>query len=259
MEIIEPGEVNRMHVRSWLASMMEEEYQPASVHRKLSALHSYYRFLVKNGLAETNPVKGLVKPKIPKRLPVYVEEKPALRMYELAGEEGSNLAATRDQLIVALFYETGVRLSELIGLEDKAIDSHLLQLRILGKRNKVRFVPVSSSLMVEIQRFQKLKVEAGFGNQAGTLLVSDSGKKLSRTFVYLRVKNYLSQVSTLKKRSPHVLRHTFATHMLNNGADLNVIKEVLGHSSLAATQVYTHNSVEKLKRIHSGLHPRNKK
>jgi len=257
-EVDDPSEITRPMVRSWLASLVEEKYSPASVHRKLSSLNAWFRFLSKSGVVASNPVKGLAKPKIPGRLPTFVEEKPAMRLYDLnAGK--SEFAVIRNHLMVTLFYETGIRLSELIELGEKDIDSYLQQIKVTGKRNKVRLVPISGDLVREIERFRQFKKDGQMGDDVPFLLVSDRGKKLSRSFVYLTIKKYLSQVTTLKKRSPHVLRHTFATHLLNNGADLNVIKEILGHSSLAATQVYTHNSVEKLKKIHSGLHPRNKK
>jgi len=243
-------------VRTWLAELMSESYQASSVHRKLSSLQAYYRFLLREGRMQVSPVKGISKPKLPKRLPTFVDEKSALQLYEI--EKDKDFFSVRDGLIVTLCYETGIRLSELMNLRDHDIDFSLHQIKVLGKRNKMRIVPVSNEFLNRSKKYmQQRKEEFGLIHD-DYFFVSDKGKKIAKSFVYQRVKHYLSSVTTIKKKSPHVLRHTFATHMLNNGADLNVIKEILGHTSLAATQVYTHNSIEKLKGIHSVMHPRNK-
>ncbi|MBX7052485.1 MAG: tyrosine-type recombinase/integrase [Flavobacteriales bacterium] len=264
-DIHHPEEVTQQVVRSWMASLMDEAYAATSVHRKLSSVQAFCRFLMKTGVIRHNPARGIPKPKIPKRLPVFVDETGAKALYNKdiyqAKEDHHTpkeiFSAIRDQLIVTLLYETGIRQAELLGLKDKDIDEYIGQIKVTGKRNKMRYVPAGVELLDRIRQYQTERNRCFEQNPEGYLFINDTGKKISKTFVYLKVKNYLSQVSTIQRKSPHVLRHTFATHMLNNGADLNVIKEVLGHSSLAATQVYTHNSIEKLKGIHKKMHPRN--
>lgn len=263
-EIESHNQITQSVVRSWLASLMDEEYAVASVHRKLSSVNAYFRFLQKIGEAETNPARNIPKPKLPKRLPHFVDEKAASDFYnpntydKVKGQkkEPTPFEKQRDKVLMTLLYETGIRRAELIGLRDEDVDFYLHQIKVTGKRNKMRYVPVGKAMCEEIMAYLELRNKE-FERKTDSLLVTDQGKKISNSFVYSKVKGYLSQTSTLKKKSPHVLRHTFATHMLNNGADLNVIKEILGHSSLAATQVYTHNNIEKLKSIHQKMHPRN--
>jgi integrase/recombinase XerC len=265
-EIHTPTEISQQVVRSWMASLMEEQYEASSVHRKLSSVQAWCRFLMKTGILTHNPARGIPKPKIAKRLPVFVDEKGAKSLYnkDIYQKNPENpsekeiFSAQRDQLIVTLLYETGIRQAELLGLKDRDVDDSIGQIKVTGKRNKMRYVPIGREMLERIGQYQSMQeIVVLIENKKNKLLVNDHGKKISKTFVYVKVKNYLSQVSTIQRKSPHVLRHTFATHMLNNGADLNVIKEVLGHSSLAATQVYTHNSIEKLKGIHQKMHPRN--
>jgi integrase/recombinase XerC len=259
-----PTEITSPVVRSWMAQLMEEDYSAASVHRKLSAVNALMRFLMKEGEIAANPARNIPKPKRPSRLPVFVEERGAQALYHIAdseqflrSEDAYPFSLKRDELIVTLLYETGIRQAELLGLRDADVDHSLKQIKVLGKRNKMRYVPLGEQMMKRMKEYTELR-NRQFGQQAfESLLVSDLGKKVTKSLVYLKVKFYLSQVTTIQRKSPHVLRHTFATHMLNNGAELNVIKEILGHSSLAATQVYTHNSIEKLKSIHSRMHPRN--
>ncbi len=263
-EIEAYSEVTHSVVRSWLASLMDEKYAVASVHRKLSSVNAYFRFLQKIEEVESNPARNIPKPKLPKRLPYFVDEKGSEKLYaaKLYTEEQANgkipspFEAQRDKVLMTILYETGIRRAELIGLRDQDVDFYLNQIKVTGKRNKMRYVPVGKDMASEIKTYMELR-DKEVERKTDSLLVTDQGKKISNSFVYSKVKQYLSQTSTLKKKSPHVLRHTFATHMLNNGADLNVIKEILGHSSLAATQVYTHNNIEKLKSIHQKMHPRN--
>lgn len=251
------AEVNTAMVRTWLASLMEAQYAVTSVHRKLSAVRAFFRFMQRTGATAANPVKGITKPKKPKRLPVFVDEKATTALYNM--QEGAAWEDVRNRLMVKLFYETGIRLSELMGIHDGDIDHFRGQIKVLGKRNKMRMVPVSTDMLHQLNHYKTLR-EAEFGKiNDGHFFVGKDGKKITKNVVYQTVKAYLSTVTTLQKKSPHVLRHTFATHMLNNGADLNVIKEILGHSSLAATQVYTHNSIEKLRSIHATMHPRENK
>ncbi len=243
-------------VRSWIAELMEAKYEASSVHRKLSSLRAWFRFLLKTGKTTNNPARGIPKPKQPKRLPVFVEENAAKKIYSRRIDP-TNLAQLREQLILKLLYETGLRQSELLGILDEDIDPIIGQVKVLGKRNKTRYVPLGRLLLNEVASYQALRRQQFPQSETSHLLITDKGKKITKSFLYLTVKNYLSQITTISRKSPHVLRHTFATHMLNNGADLNVIKEILGHSSLAATQVYTHNSIEKLKGVHQRMHPRN--
>ncbi len=263
-EITSPVEVSHQVVRSWLASLMEGAYHPSSVHRKLSAVNAWMRFLMKEGILSSNPARNIPKPKKPARLPLFVEEKGAQALYHIASSEqftrpadADHFLLKRDELIVTLLYETGIRQSELLGLKDNDVDRYLGQIKVLGKRNKTRYVPLGKDMMGKIESYISLRNDRFKQSAFESLIVTDKGKKVTKSLVYLKVKFYLSQVTTIQRKSPHVLRHTFATHMLNNGAELNVIKEILGHSSLAATQVYTHNSIEKLKSIHSRMHPRN--
>jgi integrase/recombinase XerC len=257
-------EVSHQVVRSWLASLMENDYHPSSVHRKLSAVNAFMRFQMKEGILTANPARNIPKPKKPARLPLFVEEKGAQALYHIESSEqfvrpadADIFLLKRDELIVTLLYETGIRQSELLGLKDSDVDRSIGQIKVLGKRNKTRYVPLGKAMMGKIEAYIKHRNDRFRQTSFESLIVTDKGKKVTKSLVYLKVKFYLSQVTTIQRKSPHVLRHTFATHMLNNGAELNVIKEILGHSSLAATQVYTHNSIEKLKSIHSRMHPRN--
>lgn len=256
-ELTDETQVVSTIVRSWMAYLMEEGYNPTSVHRKISSINAYYRFLQKQGQITTNPARGISKPKKAKRLPHFVEETAMEKLY-VGSNDLTDFPSVRNNLMIHLFYETGIRLSELMQLTDRDVDNSIGQIKVLGKRNKMRYVPVGKETIEKIRHYMQLRGKLGLDSESGMLIVSDRGEKISKTFVYRTVKSYLSTVTTQTKRSPHVLRHTFATHMLNNGADLNVIKEILGHSSLAATQVYTHNSIEKLKGIHTRMHPRHK-
>jgi integrase/recombinase XerC len=254
-------DVTQSVVRSWTARLMEDNYESSSVHRKVAAVNAWFKYLKKMGMVEVNPARGIPKPKKPGRLPTFVDETAANNLYRITAENTAEsqdtFAAMLDELIMLLLYETGMRRAELLGLKDSDVDFGLGQIKVLGKRNKMRYIPVSRQMLTRIEAYMDIRNSKNFERTSGHLLIGIKGKKITKTFVYLKVKTYLSQITTIKRKSPHVLRHTFATHMLNNGADLNVIKEILGHSSLAATQVYTHNSIEKLKSIHAKMHPRN--
>jgi integrase/recombinase XerC len=192
-------------------------------------------------------------PKTPKRLPVFVDEHQMEDLFsQVAFGEGFN--GTRDRLILDLLYQTGIRRSELTHLQDKDIDLFNSTIKVLGKRNKERIIPISISLKRNLESYLKVKQELNLPNMM--LLVSENGKALNENAVYRSVKKYLSQVTTIQKKSPHVLRHTFATHLLNNGADINAVKDLLGHANLSATQIYTHNTIEKLKNSYKQAHPR---
>ncbi len=240
-------------IRSWLVWLMEHKITPRSVNRKLTTLKSFYRFLIREGIVDENPMRKIISPKTSKRLPVFVErDKMDLLLDKI--EFGTDFEGRRDRLILEMFYSTGMRLSELVNLSDTDIDFHNGNIKVLGKRNKERLIPFCKKLEVLIRDYIVVKEET-FG-QVPDLFVNHKGKKIYPKLVYLIVKRYLGEVTTLVKKSPHILRHTFATHLLNNGAELNAIKELLGHANLSATQVYTHNTIEKLKTIYKQAHPK---
>ena len=242
-------------IRSWLLSLIEAQLSSKSVNRKISTLRTLYKFLRKfHGLKE-DPTENIIAPKIGKQIPQFVKEEEMKKLLEQI-EFKEDFSGVRDKLIIELFYQTGIRTSELLTLKEKSVDFSTKSIRVLGKRNKERDIPLSSKLLNLIDEYLVKKRET-FKEQNPYLIVLDSGKNLYRKFAYTKVKYYLTQVSSLKKKSPHILRHTFATHMLKNGADLNAIKELLGHASLAATQVYAHNTLEQLKEVHKMAHPRN--
>ena len=249
-----PGQISHFQVRSWLAGLKEQKQKARSINRKISSLSSYYRFLLKNGLVEKNPVRQLHAQRLPERLPVYLKEcETEFMLNELQFGEG--FKGTTDRLVCELLYLTGMRRNELLQLKEKDIEWSLHQLRILGKGNKERLVPVGTVLLDAIREYiaEKQKLPQYDDNY---LLNLENGKPLYAGYIYRVVKQYLSATTTMHKKSPHVLRHTFATHLLNNGANIQAIKDLLGHSSLAATQIYTHNNIEKLKEIHKLNHPR---
>lgn len=242
---------NHRVVRSWFAQMIEDGFKPRTIHRKSSSLKSFYKFLMVRGLLEKSPMDLVPLPKMDKKLPKFVEEKSLdVLLNEL--EFPDNFEGKRDKLILDLFYQTGIRQSELIGLALNDVDFTQQQIKVLGKRNKERIIPVSPNLLETISEYVSYRKTHSVVN----LLLTSGGKKLYPKLVYNIVNKYLSKVTTLSQRSPHVLRHSFATHMLNNGAELNSIKELLGHVNLSATQVYTHNSMEKIKSIYKQAHPR---
>ena len=253
-EIGDIASVSSTHVRSWISELMIQEISERSIHLKLSALNAWFRFLLKRKEISVNPAKGVTKPKRPSRLPETLQEQQGLDLYRL---EDSEISSEKENaLLIQLFYETGIRLSEMMGLKHRDIDFGIGQIKVLGKRNKVRYVPVNEAMMQKLKQHIR---DSRSSTAESALFQNEKGQALSRSSFYRRVKSSLSLVTTQKKKSPHVLRHSFATHMLNNGADLNHIKEILGHANLAATQVYTHLSTDRLKRIHAHLHPRENK
>lgn len=239
-----------------MVALMDEENEAKTINRKISSLRSFYKFLQRNELIKANPMTQVRAPKIPKRLPVVITEQKMDTLLDGGFDFIDGFSGLRDRLIIELLYGTGIRLAELVGLKDSDVDVYEQQIRVLGKRNKQRIIPVHSSLAKLIEDYKIQKLSQNFDNKSKTLIVTDNGKDVYPKFVYRTVKTVLSTVSTHDKRSPHILRHSFATSLLNRGADLNAIKELLGHSSLAATQVYTHNSVEKLKAIYKQAHPK---
>ena len=243
--------VSHRVVRSWFAQMIEEGFKPRTIHRKSSSLKSFFKFLMIQGLLEKSPMDLVPLPKIDKKLPKFVEEK-SLKVLLDELDFPHDFEGKRDKLIIDLFYQTGIRQSELIGLTVNDVDFTQQQIKVLGKRNKERIIPVSSNLLETISEYLSYRK----ARSVASLLLTSAGKKLYPKLVYKIVNKYLSMVTTLSQCSPHVLRHSFATHMLNNGAELNSIKELLGHVNLSATQVYTHNSMEKIKTIYKQAHPR---
>ncbi len=252
--IISYGEVTFDMIRSWLASLIDSGLASRTVNRKLSSLKAYFRYLLKEELIAVNPVSKATSLSIPSRLPVYASVSEMETMLHLSEKENS-FGLKRDLLIIEILYSTGIRLAELIGLKINDLDRSALTIKVTGKRNKQRIIPVSEELIVLIDEYLKSRSEIARPG-VSEIIVTDQGKKAYPVFIYRKVKHYLSLAGVRGVKSPHVLRHTFATHMLNEGADLNAIKELLGHSSLAATQVYTHNSIEKLKSIYKLAHPR---
>ena len=296
-------------IRSYVVDLMEQKFSSSSVHRKISSLKSFYKYAQKNNLIELNPTLRVPLPKMSKRLPVYVEES---GMEKIGRQEvdADDFTAYRNYLIVEMFYGTGMRLAELIGMKDKDVDTRMMRVKVLGKRNKERIIPIASALVPEIEHYRLLRSrcldagcsgivgafsgDAGLKEDAGRMgdagrisekngrslekagmlsgggdmpsdtshdrdlnfFVTEKGLPMPRTTVYYIVKQCLHLYTNLSKCSPHVLRHTFATHLLNQGADMNSVKELLGHSSLASTQIYTHNTIEKLKKSYASAHPR---
>ena len=242
-------------IRSWMVEMMQEKITPRSINRKISTLKSFYKLMMRRGEVKKNPLAKVQTPKTSKRLPVFVEQTGIDQLLNnvtfAEGYEGA-----LDRLIIELLYGTGMRRSELLNLKESDVDSYNSQIKVLGKGNKERLIPLHPQLLASIKKFIETKRSEIEVQEGSYLLVTTKGKKLSAPIVYNCVKKHLSLVTTIDKRSPHVMRHTFATHLLNNGADINAVKELLGHSSLAATQVYTHNTIEKLKAVYAKAHPK---
>ncbi|MBI2270857.1 MAG: tyrosine-type recombinase/integrase [Bacteroidetes bacterium] len=246
--------VNHLLIRSWVVSQMEQKISARTINHKITALKTFYKYLLRQGVVTENPMPKIQTPKIAKRLTVFVEKDNMDKLLDNV-DFGDDFAGIRNQLMIELFYATGIRLAELVGLKQQNVDMYNCTIKVLGKRNKERVIPFADSLKPRIKKYLAQKAKINNINEEH-FFVTEKGNKLYEKLVYRVVNNYLSMVTTIEKRSPHVLRHTFATHMLNNGADLNAIKELLGHSSLAATQVYTHNTVEKLKAVHKQAHPK---
>lgn len=243
--------IDLIHARSYMVDLIENNLARSTVARKISAIKSFFKFLLKKGVVTNSPVHLLEIPKLTKRLPVFVKEDDISKLFSNDNFNNS-IEGLRDQLIMTLFYQTGIRLSELINIKERDVGDN--EIRVTGKRNKQRLIPLTPNLLKLITFYREEKNRL-FGSHS-YLILTDKGNKLYEKFVYRKVNNYLSLVSSKQKKSPHILRHTFATHMLNNGADLNAIKELLGHENLAATQIYTHNTFQKLKSIHQQSHPR---
>ena len=244
-----PKNVTFKIVRNWISYLLESGLKPRSVNRKISSLKSYFKFLVISNYSNSNPTLKITSPKTSKRLPVFIEKEKINSLLD-AKFFDDNFIGYRDRLIIELFYFTGIRLSELLNISIKDVDFNNSQIKVLGKRNKERLIPLTYTLILELKNYINKH------NLNSYLFVDENNNKLYSKKVYRIVNKYISKVSSLKKKSPHILRHSFATHMLNNGADINAIKEILGHSNLSATQIYTHNSIKKLKNVHKQAHPK---
>lgn len=249
-------DVTHQHVRTWIVSLMDDGIEARTINRKISSLRSFYKFLQSEDLIGNSPMIYVRAPKIPKRLPIVITEQKMDILLDAQDVFSNDFHGIRDRLIIELLYGTGIRLSELVNLADNDINVYEQQIKVLGKRNKERIIPISKPLAKLVGDYQLQKLNQNFDNKSSALIVTNQGNKVYAKFIYRTVNLVLSFISTHDKKSPHILRHSFATSLLNRGADLNAIKELLGHSSLAATQVYTHNSVEKLKSIYKQAHPK---
>ena len=246
--------VSHIQVRSWLAAFREQGITARSINRKISTLKSFFKFLLKKGVIQTSPMTKIISPKNSKRLPAFVNEKNMEHLMNVV-EFSHDFKGLTDRLIIELFYQTGMRRAELLGL--KLLDVSISQrtVKVLGKGNKERILPLQIELIQLIENYIQER-NSHIREPHPFLLIRENGKPLYPKYIDLVVRTYLSMSTTLEKRSPHVLRHTFATHLLNQGADLNAVKELLGHANLTATQIYTHNTIDKLKEIHKKAHPK---
>ncbi|WP_370580035.1 tyrosine-type recombinase/integrase [Mucilaginibacter sp. FT3.2] len=254
--ITHPDQISYHHIRNWMVEMIDHKLTARSVNRKMATLRKYFKFLLQEGVIAQNPASRIRSQKIPKQLPVVVEGENLSKMLDSENIFSDDFSGIRDKLVIEMLFGTGMRLSELLGLKDSDINDYEGTVKVLGKRNKERIIPINTELRILLGRYLELKKNQNFDNNLVTLIVTSKGATAYPKLIYLIVQKYLSNISTQSKRSPHVLRHTFATSLLNNGADLNSIKELLGHANLSATQIYTHNSVERLKSIYKQAHPK---
>lgn len=249
-------EVDYKFCRYYFATMKEQGKSATSVNRAISVIKSYYKFLQREGMVSSSPVHLIKALKVGKKLPVVVEKEKMVTLLEEMETMEDSFENSRDFIIMELLFGTGIRLAELLEIKERDVDFLNKKILILGKRNKLRFVPIHSTLIEELKRYLQKKNEKHFDNISEHLIVTKEGKKAYPKLVYRVVNKYLSIITSQQKKSPHILRHSFATTLLDNGADLNAIKELLGHAGLSATQIYTHNSVERLKNIYKQAHPK---
>ena len=248
-QISDPKIIKFKIIRNWITLMLDSNLKPSTVKRKISSLKTYFKFLLINKYIDLNPTLKIVSPKSSKKLPVFVEKDKMDNLFDSNFFE-DHFEGKRNRLIIELFYLTGIRLSELINIQLLDVDFTNSQIKVLGKRNKERMIPITHQTLKIISNFISCYQIKKY------LFCEENGNRLYPKKVYRIVNKYLEKISSLQKKSPHILRHTFATHMLNNGADINAIKEILGHANLSATQIYTHNSIKKLKNVHKQAHPK---
>lgn len=246
------SDISHYYVRDYVTSLMDRGLSPVSVNRKVSAIKSFFKYLQKNEIIESNPAQKVQRLKTPKKLPVFIDEGRIGTMF--SSDDKEDFDSVRDNLIIEILYQTGIRRAEILGLKDSDVDLYNLQLKVLGKRNKERIVPFDISLKRSLDNYFALKAAGSLSEPH--LLVTVKNKRLSPVQISKIVNRLLGNVTTGAKKSPHVLRHTFATHLLDHGADINAVKELLGHTSLSATQIYTHNTIDKLKKSYNQAHPR---
>lgn len=250
----DPVEVESEQIREWIVSLMDKGYTSTSMNRKLSSLRSFYKYLLKQGEVVVDPLRRITGPKNKKPLPVFLKESEMNTLLDDT-DFGEGFKGCRDRLIIEMFYATGIRLSELIDLDDKDVDFSASLLKVTGKRNKQRLIPFGDELRDTMLGYIDIRNEM-VPERSNAFFMKENGERLYKNLVYNLVKRNLSKVVTLKKKSPHVLRHTFATTMLNNNAELGAVKELLGHESLATTEIYTHTTFEELKKVYKQAHPR---
>lgn len=246
-------QANHQTVRGFIAKLIDEKNAAKTVNRKLSCIKAFYKYLLQQQIISINTISKVQGPKTPKKLPVFVEEFNMNQLLDVLKFDDS-YKGLQNKLILNLLYQTGIRRSELTGLKNADVDVFNSEIKVLGKRNKERIIPISIELKRNLETYLSVKGDKNLNSEF--MFVSEKNKPLTDSQVYTIVKKYLSLVTTLHKKSPHVLRHTFATHLLNNGADINAVKELLGHANLSATQIYTHNTIEKLKKTYLQAHPR---
>ncbi|MBC7451828.1 MAG: tyrosine-type recombinase/integrase [Cytophagales bacterium] len=254
-ELAQPEQANYPMLRSWIVMLVDQDMMPKSINRKIACLRSYYHFLLKKEYIAKDPTLKIRALKVKKSLPVFVSEDDMGKLMDQLLFDNS-FEGIRDKMVFEILYGTGIRLSEIIGLKHSDINLYLKSIKVLGKGNKERIIPINDALYHLTKEYIIQKKNEQFGNISEFFIVTNDGKQTYPMFIYRLVRKYLDEITTVDKRSPHVLRHTFATHLLNKGADLNAIKDLLGHTSLAATQVYTHNSIDKLKAIFDQAHPK---
>ena len=260
--VTHPSEITHHDIRNWMVTLMDDGLTPRSINRKLATLRKYFKFLMQENDIPANPTSKITSPRVPKHLPSVVDGDKLTGMLDgrmdAADDKifADNFEGIRDKTVIELLFGTGMRLAEITGLKEADINFYEGTVKVLGKRNKERIIPLNKELVTLLHAYTAAKKSEKFNNNSLTLLVTNKGTDVYPKLIYLTVQKYLSHISTQSKKSPHVLRHTFATSLLNKGADLNAIKELLGHANLSATQVYTHNSVERLKSIYKQAHPK---
>lgn len=255
--VFAPEQVDADLVRIWIARLIEEGIRPISVNRKLSAVKAFFKYLKRAGVVSQNPAERISGPRTSRKLPAFVNHEDMVRILDQEAAFGDEFEEVRDHFIIELFYVTGMRRSELLGLKKSDVDSCSKTLRVTGKRNKQRIIPVSEATLEKLNRYVEIR-NREVENKSPFLFVKKDGTPMYPKMIYNIIHRHLESISTLSKKSPHVLRHSFATEMLNNGAEINAVKELLGHSSLASTEIYTHITFEELKRVYHNAHPRAK-